>query len=257
MTRKALLIDIDGVLYVGDNPVPGAREAIARLEDAGYRFRFLSNTTRKCRKTIAARLSKMGFGIDQDRLFTPSVAAARYLRERGIKSCHLLTTGDVDRDFEEAGIRHEDDAACIVIGDAGDEFTYGRMNRVFRLALGNAGLVALERDRYWMGPDGLMLGAGPFVAALEYASGKEAILVGKPSPSFFMLALQDMDARPEEALMVGDDIATDIKGAKMLGLRAALVKTGKYRPETLAAADVRPDFVIRSIAGIDEVLGGI
>ena len=256
MSREALLIDIDGVLYVGDHPVPGAREAIARLDDAGYRYRFLSNTTRKCRKTIAARLNKMGFAIDQDRLFTPAIAAVRYLHERGVRSCHLLTTGDVNRDFEEAGIQHEDDAACLVIGDAGDEFTYGRMNRVFRLTLWNAGFVALERDRYWMGADGLMLGAGPFVAALEYATGKEAILVGKPSPSFFMLALQDMDARPEESVMVGDDIATDIKGAKTFGLRAVLVKTGKYRPETLAAADVRPDFVIRSIAGIDEVLGG-
>ncbi len=255
MSLEALLIDIDGVLYVGDDPVPGAREAIARLDDAGYRYRFLSNTTRKCRRTIAARLNKMGFAIDQDRLFTPAIAAVRYLHEKGVRSCHLLTTGDVNRDFEEAGIAHEDEAHTLVIGDAGDEFTYGRLNRVFRLALRNAEIIALERDRYWMGSDGLMLGAGPFVAALEYATGKEAILVGKPSPSFFTLALQDMDARPEESVMIGDDIATDIKGARTFGLRAVLVRTGKYRRDTLAAADVQPDFVIDSIAGIGEVLG--
>ncbi len=254
MPREALLIDIDGVLSVGGSPIPGAREAIAQLEEAGYKYRFLSNTTRKCRRTIIARLDEMGFAIPLELLFTPAVAAARILKERGVRSCHLFTTGDVYRDFEEAGIRHEENASCIVIGDAGDEFTYGRMNKVFRLALDNADLIALERDRYWMGADGLMLGAGPFVAALEYATGKRAILAGKPSPSFFMLPLADMNASPEGTLMVGDDIVTDIKGGREAGLRTVLVKTGKYRPDTLAAADIQPDFVISSIAGIFEIL---
>lgn len=256
MNVDAVLIDLDGVLYVGEAPVPGAIEAIEWLRDEGIPFRCVTNTTRRSRSAVAARLHDLGFTIPEAWCFTPAMAAVRRLDEEEIPACHLVATGDVCRDFEESGIRlDERSAPCVVAGDAGDRWTYESMNRAFRLLIGGARLLALERDRYWRDADGLALSAGPFVAALEYAAGVAAEVVGKPSPAFFRLALADLGVAAERTVMVGDDVATDIGGAKAAGLAAFLVRTGKYRPDTLAAASVPPDRVMDSIAELPVVLG--
>lgn len=255
MSTPAFLIDLDGVLYVGDRAVPGAAAALQALEDAGHPFRFLSNSTRKSRATIAARLEKLGFTIPADRIFTPPVAAIAAIRRSGKERCRFLTIGDVDRDFAGAGILPCDGQAdWVVVGDAGDNFTYRSMTLAMRDILAGAGILALEHDRYWMGEDGLMLSAGPFVSALEFATGTEALVVGKPSPSFFELALRDMGADPAHTVMIGDDIRTDVGGAQAAGIRGILVRTGKYREETVAASGIIPHRILDSIAGIGELL---
>ena len=136
----------------------------------------------------------------------------------------------------------------MVLGDAGDNFTYASLNKAFRFVLDGAELVAMEKDRYWMGSDGLMLGAGPFVAAVEYAAGVEAKLIGKPSRNFFELALRDMSVRAEEAAVIGDDVVSDVAGGKKLGMKGILVKTGKFRKEALERAEVKPDLILDSVA---------
>ena len=252
---KGFLIDLDGVLYTGDTPVPGAVETVQFLADHGYPFRCLSNSTRKCRKTIAARLEKMGFAIPESSIFTPPLAAVRYMKTAGKDRAFLLVTGDVDRDFSGActddGSVHTD---YVVVGDAGDNVTYAHLNRAFRCLMEGAELVALERDRYWMDKDGLSLSAGPVVAALEMAAGTTATIVGKPSKEFFGLALADLGLAKEEVLMIGDDIATDIGGAQGAGIRGALVRTGKFRAGVLEQSAIRPDHVINSVKDILTIL---
>ena len=247
---RGFLLDLDGVIHVGDHPLPGAREALLCLRDRGYPVRFLSNSTRRSHASVAGRLGGMGFSIRMEEILTPAVAAAAMLR-REEKSAYLLTTGDVRRDFEDAGIAlvgdHPD---VVVVGDAGDLFTYGLLNRAMRMVLGGAALVALEKDRTWMGADGPMLSAGPFVAALEYATGEEAICVGKPSPGFFAAALDTLGIPAREAAMVGDDIETDISGAQRCGIQGILVRTGKFREEALARSGIAPDLVIDSVADL-------
>jgi HAD superfamily hydrolase (TIGR01458 family) len=142
----------------------------------------------------------------------------------------------------------------IVVGDAGENFTYRNLNLAMRLVLGGAGILALERDRYWIGADGLMLSAGPFVAALEYATGTRATVVGKPAPEFFALALRNTGVKLSEAAMIGDDILTDIGGAQNAGMQGILVRTGKYRADAVAASGIMPDRTIDSIAQIGELL---
>ncbi len=255
MSKKAFLIDLDGVLYVGDSPVPGAAETISTLKKEGYNIRFLSNTTRKSRETIVARLGSMGFDIGTGEVFTPAVAAIAYIKKTGISGVHLLTTGDVDKEFAKAGIFScHDGVEAVVVGDAGDNFSYGRMNTAFRFLLEGASLIALEKDRYWMSEEGLMLSAGPFVSALEYATGNAAVVMGKPSRTFFELALNSMGAGASEAVMIGDDVMTDIGGSVRCGMQGILVRTGKYRPETLQAAEIKPNAVIRSIADLETLL---
>lgn len=252
---RGILLDLDGVLYVGNRPVEGAVAAIEYLQSAGIPFRCISNTTRRCRVAIAARLSSMGFCIPAGHIFTPAVAASALLREQGLSRCMLLVHGDVIRDFTDAGIQPAGpDADAVVVGDAGMAFTYGTLNAAFRRLIDGAAFFALEKDRYWMDEDGLSLSAGPFVAGLEYASGRQAVIVGKPSKAFFNAAIASLGAAREATLMVGDDIRTDVGGALHAGLRGALVKTGKYREETVQASGIDPEFVIESIADLPSIL---
>jgi hypothetical protein len=158
---KAFLIDLDGVLYVDKTPVEGAKETVAMLEEMGYRYRFVSNTTSKSRRSLAKFLGDMGFEISIDRIFTPGVAAAGRIGSEGDKRCFLITTPDLRAEFQEAGISIAgEDADYVVVGDAEDGFTYDRLKRAFRLVMEGARIIALEKDRYWMGADGLCLSAG-------------------------------------------------------------------------------------------------
>jgi HAD superfamily hydrolase (TIGR01458 family) len=256
MKVTALLIDIDGVLYVGDHPVNGAEQALRALDEEGIPYRFVSNTTRRSRASIAGRLRDLGYSITDDLIVTAPVAAAARLTEQGKTRCFLLTTPEVREEFEQAGLVVADhDVDAVVVGDAGDDFTYGRMNEAFRLLMDGADLVALEKDRYWMGADGLMLSAGPFVAALEYAAGRQADVIGKPSREFFIRALGRMGAVPGDAAMVGDDIRTDIGGAQACGMKGIIVRTGKYREEAVRQSGITPDFTIDSLADLPDLLG--
>jgi HAD superfamily hydrolase (TIGR01458 family) len=259
MTAKpdAFLIDMDGVISIGGVLVPGARETIHWLRDRGYPFRIVSNTTRRPRSVIAADLSSRGIPVPESCIFTPAMAAISLMGREKRTRAFLLTTRELEEEFMSGGITPaEEGADFVVAGDAGDRFTYDRMNTAFRHLLSGAGFLALEKDRYWMGAGGLMLSAGPFVTGLEYASGNTATVLGKPSPSFFAMALSSMGAQPGSTAMIGDDVVTDAGGAISCGLSGILVKTGKYRDEALAAATVKPTAVIPSIADLPGYLEG-
>ena len=252
---RGFLIDLDGVLYVGDRAIEGARESIDLLRDRNYSFRFVSNTTRKCRNTIAEQLSSMGLNIPVEYIFTPPLAAVALLKNAGKHHCYLLTTGDVHRDFEqECSCDTGTTVDFVIIGDAGDTLTYDSLNTAFRHLMNGADLIALEKDRYWMAPGGLCLSAGPFVQALEFATGITATIVGKPSKTFFELALRDMGLRADQVAMIGDDIFTDIGGAGSMGMQAILVRTGKYRKDAVDNAVLKPGCIIDSIAQLRDIL---
>lgn len=256
MNVKGFLIDLDGVLYVGERAMDGAQQVIELLKEKEYRFRFVSNTTRKCRKTISEQLMRLGFDIPESSIFTPPLAAIAHMNAAGKHRCMLLTTGDVHKDFEQAcdlslGTGRVD---YVVIGDAGEMMTYENLNAAFRAVIEGAEIIALEKDRYWMASDGLMLSAGPFVAALEFATGKVATVMGKPSRAFFETALKDMDMHPDQTAMIGDDIITDIAGARKAGMKAILVRTGKYRKEAVEGAPIQPTWIIDSIASLESLL---
>jgi HAD superfamily hydrolase (TIGR01458 family) len=250
----AVLIDLDGVLVTGGRPLPGAVETIGALREREIPFRCVTNTTRSARATIAERLASLGFDIPADWIFTPSAAAIRRIRECGSDACTLIATGDVHRDFTTGRVRLvEGEAPFVVVGDAGECWTYERLTHAFRLLLDGSRLLALERDRFWRDADGLVLSAGPFVVALEFAAGVRAEVMGKPSPSFFGMALADLGVSSDRAAMIGDDIATDIGGAQGAGLRGWLVHTGKYRPGA-PRGTVTPDRELESIADLPALL---
>jgi phospholysine phosphohistidine inorganic pyrophosphate phosphatase len=242
------------VLYVEDEPVPGAIDAVARLRDGGLALRFVTNTTSRGRRRIVERLERLGFGVDAEEVLTPAALAVRHCREHGLRRVALLMPEDVKEDL--AGLEEVDEGAqAVVVGDLGARFTPDVLNRAFRLLMDGAELVALQKNRFWRTPEGLALDVGAFVAALEYATACEAVVVGKPAPGFFAAALDVLGAGAHEAAMVGDDVESDVGGALRAGLAGVLVRTGKFREDRLRASGVEPTAVVDSIADVPALLG--
>jgi len=250
----AVLLDLDGTVYEDDVLIPGLPEAIARLRAAGIRVRFVTNTTRLPRRALRDKLVAFGIPADVTDVQTAPAAAAGWLRHEGVHRVALYVADATREDFEGFAL---DDAApeAVVIGDLGTAWTYESLNRAFRQVLGGAQLVALQRNRYWRTAGGLALDAGPFVAALEYATGMSATLVGKPSRPFFESAVLALGCAPADVVAVGDDVTTDVAGARGIGCRGVLVRTGKYRPGDEDASDARPDAVVDSVADLPDWLG--
>ena len=250
---RAVLFDLEGTLYENGRPIAGAAAALAAFDRRGIPYRFVTNTTSRPRRTLAAELAAMGLPSEIERLFTAPRAGRALLLERGWRRAHLLVTDAVREDLDgiAADAEHPD---AVVLGDLGEEATYARLNHAFRLMLEGVPLVTLARNRYYLGRDGLRLDQGPFAAALEYASGREALLAGKPAPSFFADALRSLGVRPEEAAIVGDDLDADVGGGQAAGMRGVLVRTGKFRAEEAARSRVRPDAVIDSAAALPDLL---
>ena len=250
---RALLLDLEGTLYETGRPIPGAAGAVRALSARGIPHCFVTNTTSRPRSKIAAELAAMGIPADPGRLFTAPLAARQFLLGRGMTRCHLMVLPAVLEDL--GGIEHvEESPDAVVVGDIGEGFSYSRLNHAFHLLLGGAPLVTLARNRYYRAAGGLVLDQGPFVAALECASGREATLVGKPSAEFFRPALELLGVSAFEAAIVGDDLEVDVGGGQAFGLRGILVRTGKFRDEDLARSQARPDAVLASIADVADLL---
>jgi HAD superfamily hydrolase (TIGR01458 family) len=250
---RALLIDLDGVLYVDEDPIPGAVEAVARIRRAGLGVRFVTNTTSRSRSETLSKLDRLGFAVGADELITPALLAVAHCDARGHRRVALLLRDEVKADL--VGLEEADDGVdAVIVGDLGDAFGYQALNRAFRQLTGGAELVALQKNRYWLRADGLSLDVGPFVAALEYATGRDAVVVGKPAATFFELAVAQLAVEPAEAAMVGDDVESDVGGAIRAGLAGILVRTGKFRDEALTAAEIAPTVTVASIAELPPLL---
>jgi len=223
---SGVLVDLAGVVYQGDTLLPGAIEALSRLKEHIPHVRYLTNTTRSTRKSLVARLVKLGLTIDEVEVFSAPQAALQLLQQRNLRPL-LLVHPDLKPEFSDLST---DDPTAVVLGDTGPSLTYDGLNQAFRLLMNGCPLIAMGRNRYFREASGLSLDAGPFAAALEYAAGIKAEVVGKPAPDFFHRALADAHCPASEAVMIGDDVQDDVCGAISAGLRGILVRTGKYRP---------------------------
>lgn len=246
-----LLLDVGGVLYQGDEAIAGSVAALTRLRERNIPFRLLTNTTRTTRASLAGKLESFGFEVTEKEIVTPASVASAILRRDGAKPHLLVHSGLLPDCPEEAAAPN-----AVLIGDAGEHFTFENMNRAFNVLIEGGKLYALGKNRFFRGKEGFELDAGPFVAALEYAAETEAILIGKPAADFFVTAAREMGLEPADVLMVGDDVESDVEGALAAGLQAALVRTGKFRDGDAARAKKGGARVAASLAEFVEELTG-
>jgi HAD superfamily hydrolase (TIGR01458 family) len=261
MTIKAALLDVDGTLVARGHPLPGAAATLGWLRDHGVAVRLLTNIDSRTPSTLCRELAAAGIDVDEASVFTPVVAALRYLEGRPSSRCHLLMSGEL-RAFFSAHDAGEGEADHVLVGDCREIAGYAPLNTAFRRLRDGAELLALQRGRFFLGADGVSLDTGAFVALLEYASGRTARSFGKPSPDFFAMALDGLGYEPSEILVAGDDVTTDVAGAVAAGARAVLVRTGKFAvdPEAAAAAlgvIAGSVHVIESIAGLPRLIGSL
>ena len=251
---KALVLDLDGTVYFAGASIPGAAAAIERLRRAGVPMCFATNTTRRPRSDLVSHLASIGVEVAPEELFTAPVAAARWLAGVGAVRISLLLALATFEEFEEFTLDDET-PEYVVVGDLGEEWTFDRLNLAFRALQRGAELVAIQKNRFWDPGGGLCLDAGPFVAALEYASERQAVLVGKPSTPFFVTAAEYLGVPLAHIAVVGDSVVNDVVGGQRAGCLGVTVRTGTFRGEHLEGLDRPPDAVLDSLAALPAWLG--
>ncbi len=249
-----MLLDIDGVLALSWDPIPGAIEALAWLRAHRVPFRLITNTTTHTRAGLARTLSDAGIVVSAHEIVTAVVATAAVLRSTYPHArTFVLSDGDARADLEGVELVDED-ADVVVLGGAYEGFDYATVNRAFRMLMDGAALVAMHRNLYWRTAEGWQLDGGAYVAGLEEATGKTATVCGKPAEAYFSSALEQIDVPAARAAMVGDDVVNDVLGAQAAGLAGVLVRTGKFRAADLEREERRPDVVLDSIADLPNLL---
>src|SRR4051794_1393022 len=255
-SMAAILLDVDGVLHVSGSPIPGAVDAVKRLRSGGHRIRFVTNSTTMSRADLGQKLRSVGFAVQDDELQTTGGVASRVLAGKRVLALTMPGILDDLAGLELIGIN----ADAVLVGgcDEGEEpgrvFSYLNLNRAFLELQAGAEFYCLHKSRWWQTADGPRLDAGAFVAGLEYAAGIDATVLGKPSPAYFAAALEAIDADPELAWMVGDDVEGDVRGAQRQGMRTVLVRTGKFRPDEVEELGVVPDGILSSVAQLPDWL---
>jgi HAD superfamily hydrolase (TIGR01458 family) len=256
MDVDGLLLDIDGVLAVSWEPLPGAIDTLSWLRAQAIPFRLITNTTTHPRDALAATLRDAGFAVESTDIVTAVAATAEYLRTHHPDvPVFILSDGDARADLDGVTLVGPGEPAdVVVIGGACDEFSYANLNHAFGLVRDGAALVGMHRNLYWRTTDGFQLDAGAFIAGLEEATGTTATICGKPAPAYFEAALELLALAAARVAMVGDDVVNDVLGAQRVGMSGVLVRTGKFRPEDLERPDGAPDHVIDSVADLPALL---
>ncbi len=275
---RGLLLDLDGVLVLAGKAVPGAPEALAELDRRGFPYLVVTNTSLVSRTTLAGWGRSLGYTTPPDRFLSAlSASAAMVRREFGDRPVFVIASDDARAEFagltvvDAAGVDADPDAvAAVVLGDSPDQLTKANLDRAFRLVRGGAALIGMHRNPWWITPEGPTLDAGAFLVALEWATDREARIVGKPAPAFFREAIQRLaseaaargEPRPRrgDLAMIGDDVGSDIRGGRRAGLRTIFVRSGKHGDPELAAAasgprGFAPDAVAPSIVEVVAALG--
>ncbi len=258
MSLEGVLFDLDGVLYNAEGPIPGAGEAVAWVSAHGIPHLFLTNTTSRPRRALVEKLARFLIPTKESRIWTPAAATLEWLSGQAEGRAALFVPEAAQPEFEHiplVGQDAESGADFVIVGDLGERWNYQILNRAFRLLHSNpaAKLIALGMTRYWKSPTGVSLDVAPFVAALEHASGRAPIVLGKPGRDFFLAAASKLNLPPEKILMIGDDVRADVAGAQAVRMRGALVRTGKFRAQDLEG-EVKPDAVFESIAELPDYL---
>jgi len=250
-----VMLDIDGVLTVSWQPLPGAVDTVGWLGSEGIGFRLVTNTSSQTRLQIAGLLARAGMKVGLGQVQTAVTSAARYLVDTypGAR-CAFLNQGAVDEDLEGVPLVDAGQADVILLGGAGPAVGYEELDAAFKRAIDGVPVVALHRNTRSQTDRGPALDMGAFILGLEAAASIEVSVVGKPAASFFEAALSGLGADAASTVMVGDDLVSDVLGAQAVGITGVLVRTGKFRPSDLDQAVEAPDHVIDDVGDLPTLL---
>jgi HAD superfamily hydrolase (TIGR01458 family) len=253
---ELVLLDLDGTVYEGSRPVPGAAAAVASLRRGGLALRFLTNTDSVPPAALVERLGGMGVEAAGEEILTPVALAARLFGKRPGSRVLAVAAPAVRELLGDALAGPGERPTHVLVCDPSYGACYDDLDAAFRAVLDGAELVASQVNRSARRDDGEHLDTGGFVRLLEYAAAVQATVLGKPSPEFFRLALDTAAVATAKALVVGDDLGADVAGAHAVGLRAVLVRTGKgTQPAPPGGGRDQPDAVLDSVAGLPGLLG--
>ena len=245
----AFLVDMDGVVHVGESAVPGSVEAVRDLRDRGKTVRFVTNNSRASREELVEALRGFGVEADPTDVVSAAWATAEFLAERGVEAVSLVGGDQFAGMVRDHGIAVRDrDVDAVVVGHD-DTVAYDDLERATRLIYQEgAELVAANADGWYPTADGIAPGTGATVAAIEAATGVEATVVGKPEPELFEIALEGLPL--DRTVMIGDNPAADLVGAGAAGIDAILMRgtAGDADAANLKAIDVTPVATVESLA---------
>ena len=260
---KGVLIDVTGVLYESGTSVsiPGSVDALKKLKESKIPYRFVTNETQRTRQGLVEKLSSCGFQslVQVSDFFSPGPATKQFLINNGLKKPFLLVHPDVVPDFQglELDLKSED-KDCVVVGDAASEFSYNNVNKAFQCLMGmkEPRLVSMGYGRYYQEKGELMIDLGAYTRALEFAVGVQADVTGKPAKTFFGSALKSIGVETSDAVMIGDDIVSDVGASQSLGMTGILLRTGKFRKERDENhPQVKPDLIADNfLAAINAII---
>lgn len=251
---KGILTDIDGTLYFKGASIPRAIDVVSKLREKGLKFLFFTNTDSKSPKTILKILQNYGFLIEEDEVFTPIIALKEFLSKYPTKKSYFVTTTEVEKEFQDyPRIEGSEIPEFVIIGDFHDNWDVNRLNEAFKFVLKGAKLLGTQGNWYFLDRKGEpVIDTGSFVHMIAKTANVEPIIFGKPSKEYFLQALKKIKLRPGEVLVVGDDIESDIQGAKNAGIKGILVRTGKGQFFESSKSQIYPFKIIDSFSSLIE-----
>ena len=249
---RGIICDMDGVLWRGDTPLDGLQEFIALAERLKLSYLLVTNNSSRSPQQYVEKLARMGAVVTEDHILNSAMGTAGYLRDRAPgASVHVIGGPGIPAALQEYGlhVRQEDtvDRVDYVVVGWDQGLTWWKLATATRLLRNGAQLVSTNPDITYPLESGLVPGNGSQVLALEAASGKQAVHIGKPAPILYEQAMALMGTPPEATLVIGDRLDTDILGGLRLGMPTALVLTGISQRDELAQSPIRPDLVYESL----------
>lgn len=246
--RKGFLIDMDGVIYRGNELIPGADKFIKALLDNDLPFLFLTNNSQRTRRDVATKLCRMGIPVQDGHIFTCAVATARFLaQQKPDGTAYVIGEGGLLNALHLNGYSVVDHSPDYVVIGEGRTVTLEMLEVATQMIFDGAKLIATNLDPNCPTKYGTRPGCGATVAYLETATGRRALGIGKPSPIMMRMARKELGLATSEIIMIGDTMETDILGGVQMGYRTILVLSGGSQPSDMDRYAYRPDIVVESI----------
>jgi len=255
MKYAGFMLDMDGTIYLGKNVIPGAREFVRTLNERGIPHVFLTNNSSKNRMQYYNRLVSMGFDVRPEDVLTSNIATARFVvTERPGKSVYMVASPEVIEEARAMGVDIVEDDPDIVYLTFDRTITYDKINKAYKALIRGAELIATHPDDVCPTEDLYDIDIGPFIRMFEEMCNTMATVIGKPNRLMLEMAALEMGVDPQDVVMVGDRLYTDIMMGKITGIDTILVLSGETDIEDLKASDIKPTHVLESVADIPRML---